>query len=67
MFLEYCFPDIYGPNFGFSTLLEFEVECIVGESCTENGESIDVEEEQEFFENDTGMCWSTNQLEHHKR
>ena len=54
VFLEYCFPDIYGPNFGYSTLIEFEDECIVGETCTDDGESIDVEEGVDSLENDSG-------------
>ena len=55
VFLEYCFPDIYGPNFGFSTLIEFEDECIIGQSCTDTGESMDIEEDLNDSEIDIGM------------
>ena len=57
MFLEYCFPDIYGPKFGFSTLIEFEDECIVGESCTDSGESISTDDNSNPAESVTGMLF----------
>ena len=31
--LRYCFADIYGPNFGFRTLVEFNEVCEEGQSC----------------------------------
>ena len=40
--LRYCFADIYGPNFGFRTLVEFSEVCEdeEGRSC-DNSESLD--------------------------
>ena len=55
MFLEYCFPDIYGPNFGFSTLIELEDECVIGESCTDSGESISADDN--FDSAESGMLF----------
>ena len=40
--LQYCFPDVYGPNYGFRTLLSYEDECEVGESCDSDGETLDI-------------------------
>ena len=31
---EYCFGEIYGPNYGIRTLLEFEEECNEGSTCS---------------------------------
>ena len=45
--LWYCFADIYGPNFGFRTLVEFNEVCEEGQSCDDlqpiRGSSIDTE------------------------
>ena len=61
MFLEFCFPDVFGPNFGFSTLIEFEDECIVGETCNESGDSICIEEDSNTLqEDDAGMLYLLN-------
>ena len=30
---QYCFADLYGPNFGFRSLLEYEKECEEGSEC----------------------------------
>ena len=36
---QYCFEDLYGPNFGFRSLLEYEKECEedsdIGRRCQE--------------------------------
>ena len=34
--VEYCFGEIYGPNYGIRTLLEFEEECEEGVNCAED-------------------------------
>ena len=52
VFLEFCFPDVFGPNFGFSTLIEFEDECIVGKTCNESGDSISIEEDSNTSQED---------------
>ena len=31
---DYCFGEIYGPNYGIRTLLEFEEECDEGSTCS---------------------------------
>ena len=45
--LRYCFADIYGPNFGFRTLVEFNEVCEEGQSCDDlqpiSGRSNDTE------------------------
>ena len=45
--LRYCFADIYGPNFGFRTLVEFNEVCEEGQGCDDlqpiRGSSIDTE------------------------
>ena len=45
--LRYCFADIYGPNFGFRTLVEFNEVCEEGQSCDDlqpiSGSNIDTE------------------------
>ena len=63
--LEFCFPDIYGPNFGFSTLIEFEEECIVGEGCSDTGESIDPDEKESSLDNIAGTFygWCSNSIQ----
>ena len=43
--LRYCFSEQYGDNYGFRTLLEYEEECTIGESCLANGTTIQVESE----------------------
>ena len=41
--VDYCFGEIYGPNYGIRTLLEFEEECEEGVDCAED---IDVNDEE---------------------
>ena len=33
---DFCFGDIYGPNYGIRTFLEFEEECDEGSTCTKD-------------------------------
>ena len=43
--VNYCFGEILGPNYGIRTLLEYEEECVEGETCDED---IDSETENDF-------------------
>ena len=43
--LQYCFSEHYGDNFGVRTLMEYDEECTIGESCLANGTTIQVERE----------------------
>ena len=39
--IDYCFGQIYGPNYGIRTLLEFEEECEEGVTCAEDIDASD--------------------------
>ena len=41
--LEFCFADLYGANYGFRTIIEYDEECIEGVTCDATGESIEDE------------------------
>ena len=43
--LQYCFSEHYGDNFGVRTLMEYDEECTIGESCLANGTTIELEGE----------------------
>ena len=34
--IDYCYGEIYGPNYGIRTLLEYEEECEEGVNCSED-------------------------------
>ena len=36
--LRYCYPLLYGPNYGFRTLVEFDDECPEGDACNEEND-----------------------------
>ena len=52
--LQYCFADLYGANYGFRTLLEYDEECTEGATCDSNGESIENGEGDHSFEDEIG-------------
>ena len=43
--LRYCFGELYGENYGVRTLLEYDEECTIGDTCLANGTLIDEESE----------------------
>ena len=47
--LQYCFGDIYGENYGFRTVIEFDEECEEGEvDCDLNLEDENIRGEEQF-------------------
>ena len=47
---DFCFGDIYGPNYGIRTFLEFEEECEEGSTCVKDID-IDSPTEEDFQNN----------------
>ena len=39
--LVYCYPMLYGPNYGVRSYIEFDNECIEGETCDDESTEIE--------------------------
>lgn len=52
--VQYCFSDLYGPNFGFRTRVDFEEQCEVGVDCESNLEEDENDDEEQSFAEEKG-------------